>query len=74
MGIKQLQGAMALVKKDAAIMVRDAEAREKLIPLALETVEQTERQKTLGSNAYKMAYKDSAQVIAKEVLKLAKKD
>ena len=52
-------------------MVRDAEAREKLVPLALETVKQTERLKTLGNNAYQMAYKDSAKVIAQEVLKLA---
>ena len=67
----QTCNAMALVKKDAAIMVRDAEAREKLVPLALETVKQTERLKTLGNNAYQMAYKDSAKVIAQEVLKLA---
>lgn len=67
----QTCNAMALVKKDAAIMVRDAEAREKLIPLALETVKMTDRLKALGNNAYQMAYKDSAKVIAQEVLKLA---
>lgn len=69
----QTCNAMALVKKDAAIMVRDAEAREKLIPLALSTVADKKRLKTLGENAYAMAFKDSAQIIAREVLKLANK-
>lgn len=67
----QTCNAMALVNRDAALMVRDAEAREKLIPLALQTVTDTARLKTLGENAYAMAYKDSAHIIAKEVIKLA---
>ena len=70
----QTCNAMALVNKDAALMVRDAEAREKLIPLALETVGKNERLKTLGENAYKMAYKDSAKIIAQEVIKLARRN
>lgn len=68
----QTCNAMALVNKDAALMVRDVEAREKLIPLALETVRNKERLKALGDNAYKMAFKDSAKIIAEEVIKLAK--
>ncbi len=68
----QTCNAMALVNKEAALMVRDAEARERLIPLALETISNKQYLKTLGENAYKMAYKDSAKVIAQEVLKLAK--
>ena len=67
----QTCNAMALVKKDAALMVKDMEAREQLLPLALETVTDSERLKTLGENAYKMAFKDSAKIIAQEVLKLA---
>jgi len=70
----QTCNAMALVKKDAAMMVRDAEACEKLIPLALSTVADKKRLNTLGENAYTMAYKDSAKVIAQEVLKLAGRD
>ena len=65
---------MALVNKEAALMVRDADACKQLIPLALDVVGNKERLKTLGENAYKMAYKDSARIIAEEVLKLAKKD
>ncbi len=67
----QTCNAMALVNRNAALMVRDAEAVEKLIPLALSTVVDSDKLKTLGENAYKMAFKNSAQVIAEEVLKLA---
>ena len=66
----QTCNAMALVKKDAALMVKDADARMQLIPLALETVTQKERLQTLGENAYQMAFKDSAKIIAQEVIKL----
>lgn len=68
----QTHNAMALVKKDAAIMVRDVEAVEKLIPMAIETVKDENKLKNLGENAYQMAFKDSARVIAEEVLKLIK--
>jgi len=68
----QTHNAMALVSKKAALMVRDAEAPEKLIPLAVHTVANADKLKELGSNAYKMAFKDSARVIAEEVLKLVK--
>ncbi len=67
----QTCNAMALVKKDAAVMVKDVEAREKLIPMALELVGNKDCLKVLGENAYKMAYKDSAKVIAEEVIKMA---
>ncbi len=68
----QTCNAMALVKKNAAIMVRDAEAREQLIPKALQIVTDKEQLKSIGDNAYKMAYKDSARIIAQEVIKLAR--
>ncbi len=67
----QTHNAMALVDKDAAILVKDAEAEAKLIPLALETVADADRLATLGRNAKTMAFADSADVIAEEVLKLA---
>jgi UDP-N-acetylglucosamine--N-acetylmuramyl-(pentapeptide) pyrophosphoryl-undecaprenol N-acetylglucosamine transferase len=68
----QTHNAMALVNKQAALYVKDANAVTELIPLALETVVNAEQLKKLGENAYKMAYKDSARIIAEEVLKLAK--
>lgn len=67
----QTHNAMALVNKSAALLVKDVEAVEKLIPLALETVKDKVKLQTLGENAYKMAFKDSADIIADEVIKLA---
>ena len=69
----QTHNAMALVNKQAALYIKDANAVTELIPLALQTVVDAEKLKTLGENAYKMAYKDSARIIAEEVLKLAKR-
>ncbi len=69
----QTHNAMALVNRDAALIVKDSDARAELIPLAIKTVANQEKLKMLGANAYKMAFKDSARVIAEEVLKLANK-
>ena len=68
----QTHNAMALVNKQAALLVRDKDAVEELIPLAIKTVAEQHQLKSLGENAEKMAYKDSAKVIAEEVLKLVK--
>lgn len=67
----QTKNAMALVEKDAALMVRDAEAREKVIALALETVADEQKLSSLAANVKKLALPDSADIIADEVLKLA---
>ena len=67
----QTHNAMALVNKQAALLVRDADAPEQLIPLALETVVDTDKLQALGRNAEAMALRDSARIIAEEVIKLA---
>ena len=67
----QTKNALALVNKQAALYVKDSEASEKLIPLAVETVRDDFKLKSLSENVLKMGYPDSARVIAKEVLKLA---
>lgn len=67
----QTHNAMALVNKQAALLVRDVDAPEQLIPLALETVVDTEKLQELGKNASTMALRDSARIIAEEVIKLA---
>ncbi|MCI6419168.1 MAG: undecaprenyldiphospho-muramoylpentapeptide beta-N-acetylglucosaminyltransferase [Bacteroidales bacterium] len=69
----QTHNAMALVNKDAAVLVRDAEAAEKLIATALELLNDPKRLKTLHTNVLKLAQKDSAKRIAEEVIALAKK-
>lgn len=66
----QTKNALALANRDAALYVKDSEAREKLIPLALQTVADDARLKTLSENVLKMALPDSARIIAEEVLKL----
>lgn len=66
----QTHNAMALVRKDAAMIVKDADAMEKMIPTAVELLKDTEKIKTLEDNAGKMALPDAATKIAEEVYKL----
>lgn len=66
----QTHNAMALVNKQAALLVKDAEAREQLIPLALKTAQDIPALQSLAANAKAMGLPDSAEIIAKEVLKL----
>jgi len=68
----QTHNAMALVNKEAAVLVRDAEAAEKLIPTALELLNDPKRLEVLHTNVLKLAQKDSAKRIAEEVIALAK--
>ena len=67
----QTKNAMALVDKDAALCVTDAEAVDKLIALALATVADESRLDRLSRNIKKLAFADSADRIADEVYKLA---
>jgi len=67
----QTKNAMALVNKEAALFVKDAEAAQTLIPLAIKTVKDDAQLESLHQNILKMALPDSADIIAKEVIKLA---
>ena len=67
----QAKNAMALVQKEAALMIKDAEAREKLIPMAIDVVRNTQQLSALSANIKQLALPDSANIIAKEVIKLA---
>lgn len=69
----QTKNALALVKKEAAIYVKDDEAIEKLIPVALEIIRDENRLSKLSKNIKQLAYPNSASIIAQEVYKLAKK-
>lgn len=70
----QTKNAQALSTRGAALFVSDADAPEKLIRLALKTVEDEEQLLSIGAEALKLAKPDAAEVIAKEVLKLAEKN
>jgi len=67
----QTKNAMALVEKDAALYVKDAEAPQKVITLAIQTVNDKEKLASLRTNILKLALPDSADIIADEVVKLA---
>ena len=68
----QTHNALALVNKNAAVLVRDAEAAEKLIPTALQLIQDEEQLAQLHNNILQLAQKDSARRIAEEVMKIAK--
>jgi UDP-N-acetylglucosamine--N-acetylmuramyl-(pentapeptide) pyrophosphoryl-undecaprenol N-acetylglucosamine transferase len=69
----QTHNAMALVRRDAAILVKDVEALNKMVPTALELIKDDNRIVTLEQNILTLALPDSANLIAKEVIKLANK-
>lgn len=67
----QTKNALALVNKEAALYVKDAEAENELLDLAIKTVQQPEVLKKLSNHIAALAFKDSANIIAQEVCKLA---
>lgn len=67
----QTKNAMALVDKEAALLVKDRDAGSILIKTALALLNNKAQQVTLTNNISKMAFHNSANVIAMEVLKLA---
>ena len=69
----QTKNALALANRDAAIYVKDSEAPATLLPLAIETVGNDARLHSLSENVLKLALPDSAEIIAKEVIKLAER-
>ncbi len=67
----QTKNALALSTRDAAIYVKDADAPDCLLDLAIRTVNDEAKLKSLSQNVLKLALPDSAEIIAKEVIKLA---
>lgn len=68
----QTHNAMALVAKDAALMVRDADADAQLLDTVEGLLPDAARLAELERNILKLGRKDASEVIAKEVLKLVK--
>lgn len=69
----QTHNAMALVNKNAAVLVKDKEAKEQLISTALSLIQDDQQLQLLHQNILTLALPDSALRIAEEVVKLAKK-
>lgn len=68
----QTHNAMALVKKDAALMVKDIEAKEKLFECIGQLLDNKQEIEKFEKNILTMAKPDAARVIAAECIKLAK--
>ncbi len=66
----QTHNAMALVRKDAAIMVKDSEAEEKLMKTACALIEDRERIALMEENISKLALREAAMTIADEVYRI----
>mgnify|MGYP003289650360 CR=1 FL=1 len=69
----QTKNALALVNKNAALYVKDVDAKDKLVDEALQAVKQPELLTNLSKNIAELAFTNSANVIAKEVIQLAEK-
>ena len=66
----QTKNALALVNRDAAIMVTDADAGAQLVDTMLATVADEAKTAELGSNVLQMALRDAAERIVDEVEKI----
>lgn len=67
----QTKNAMALVQKDAALYVPDAEAPDNLLPTAISTVKNSKKLQALSQNILRLARPNAASDIADEVIRLA---
>lgn len=67
----QTHNAMALVSRDAAVLVKDADAGVQLISTALQLINNQAQLDQLHTHVLQLAEKDSAKRIAEEVIRLA---
>ena len=67
----QTKNAMALVNKNAAVLVKEVDAKSYLVNEAIALIMQVEKLKQLSENAQTLSMPNSARMIANEVLKLA---
>ena len=66
----QTKNALALVNRDAAMMVSDADAMANLVDTMLATAVDSALLENLGTNVSKMALRDAAEHIVDEVEKI----
>lgn len=69
----QTHNAMALVRRDAAVLVKDDDAQKNLIATALVLINDDNQLQLLHQNILTLALPNSARLIAEEVVKLAAK-
>lgn len=66
----QTQNALALSTRGAAVLVKDADARESLVDTAINLIKDKNALDEMSANILKLAMKDSDELIADEVVKL----
>ena len=66
----QTKNAMALVNKNAAVMIKDIEAEDKLIETALKLVKNEEKLSLLSANCKALAKPNAADEIAEQIIAL----
>ena len=66
----QTKNAQALVEKNAALLIKDHEANEKLVDAVIKLIRNQEKQTELSHNLLKLARKDADEKIANEILSL----
>ena len=69
----QTVNAIHLVQKQAGMMVKDSEAKEKLVNTIIELAKDEAKQNELKQQIAKLGVSDADEVIANEVLKFIKK-
>lgn len=68
----QTKNAMALVSRNAALMIPDSDAGFKLVDVMLATMKEESVLKMLSDNVLKMALRDSAETIVDKVIQIAR--
>ncbi len=66
----QTKNAMALVEKQAAILVKDSEAKDKMIQKALEIIDNESLMNSLSHNILKLGKPNAAKDIASQIIKI----
>jgi UDP-N-acetylglucosamine--N-acetylmuramyl-(pentapeptide) pyrophosphoryl-undecaprenol N-acetylglucosamine transferase len=64
----QTSNAMNLVNKQAALMVKDSEAKEKLVTVTINLAKDEALQQTLHQNIQSLAARNADEIIAKKIL------
>lgn len=67
----QTQNALSLSSKNAAILVKESNAKQELIKITIDLIKNYNKLNEIAENAGKMALQNATQTITKEVLKLA---
>jgi UDP-N-acetylglucosamine--N-acetylmuramyl-(pentapeptide) pyrophosphoryl-undecaprenol N-acetylglucosamine transferase len=66
----QTANAQNLVNKQAGMMIKDSEAREKLVPTVIALARDEQQQNVLRENIAKLAITNADEVVASEILKI----